>query len=190
MAWAAQVSLLMQAFVIARGILNQAAVIKTETARDSAFVGMGVAAVHLVLLAWAADRGELGLAIVSWSVAHLLFAPWWISRMARHVSLPVARFYGAALRQAVPLLVLLALHAPLLPLLSTLSIALQGLALGASLLAAVAVAWWGGLDRPSRHALLVRLRGSRHPSGGLDLARIDRSNQARCSHDGGACSSQ
>ena len=170
MAWAAQVSLLMQAFVIARGILNQAAVIKTETARDSAFVGMSVAAVHLVLLAWAADRGELGLAIVSWSVAHLLFAPWWISRMARHVSLPVARFYGAALRGAGPLLALLALHAPLLPLLSTLSIALQGLALGASLLAAVAVAWWGGLDRPSRHALLVRLRWSRHPSGGLDVA--------------------
>ena len=156
LAWACQASLLLQAPVISRGVLMQASIIKTETARDSAFVGVVLAVLHVVLLALAADAGALGAAILSWSVAHVLLAPWWIHRMAHHIGLPVGEFYGAALRGGWPGALLVLLHVPFIGQLASAPVAVTIIAAGVSALVALGAAWFLGIDAASRRALLAR----------------------------------
>jgi O-antigen/teichoic acid export membrane protein len=162
-AWACQASLLLMMPVVTRGVLMQASLVRTETARDSALIGMLFAGLHVAILTAGASAGLLGAAILSWSVAHALLAPWWIHRLALHIGLRARSFYGAALRGAWPGALIVLLCAPFIGHLDDASVVVTIIAVGVTTTGAFGAAWFLGLDAPTRRTLLARILGSGDP---------------------------
>lgn len=159
-AWTAQLSLLVMLPVLTRGVLLQTSIIKTETARDSAIIGVLCALLHVTFLVLAAHFDSLGAAILSWSVAHALLSPWWVYRMAVNIGLRAARFYRAAVAGAWPAVLIVLLHVPLIDRLAVASPP-QTIIMGVmSAAVTTAVVGWLGLDGDARRALLARMRRS------------------------------
>ena len=140
--------------------LLQTSIIKTETARDSAIIGVLCALLHVTFLVLAAHFDSLGAAILSWSVAHALLSPWWVYRMAVNIGLRAARFYRAAVAGAWPAVLIVLLHVPLIDRLAVASPP-QTIIMGVmSAAVTTAVVGWLGLDGDARRALLARMRRS------------------------------
>lgn len=171
-AWVVQTSLAVMALVIARGVLLQAGLAHTAVARDAAAIAVVLSVLHVGLLLAAGRVGGVAAAILAWSAAHALVAPFWAQRVAERIELPVRRYWLEVLRGGWPAVVVVLVLTPVAAGADAHPLQLGGSVLAASLVA-LAAAVFAGLDGDLRGQLFARMAALRPPRRASSVLRSD-----------------